>query len=723
MTLNEGEIIGGRYRLVSERGRGTFGEVWQAWDEFLEMEVALKIYIALDSRGIDEFKSEFRTTFSLNHPNLLHATHFDVIEKRPYLVMPYCPKSADELVGKFSEEEAWKFIKDVSAGLAYLHSKDVIHRDIKPDNILRDAQGDYLISDFGVSVKMRSTLRRNSVRDLSESSTQGTIGYMGPEMFTANPSAVKATDIWALGATVYELLEGELPFFGQGGVMQLHGGEVPDLKGNWTDGLKSTVAACMSKDTWERPKAEDLEWYATDVLSGRAVVLPWEAAWRKKVEEDEQRRREAEQRRLLEEKRAEEARQRAIEEERKRREEERLKAEEEKRRLEEEKRRQEEEARKAAEAERKRLEEERRRKEEEARKAAEEERKRKEEEKRRKEEEARKAAEAERKRLEEEKRRKEEEARKAAEEERKRKEEEKRRKEEEARKAAEEERKRKEEEERKRKEAERKALEAEKAERKAAAKAEKAKADKEKGKSKAWLWIPVIAAAIGGGVWFASVQKNGGEGPGLGDNPQDTTIVETVVEQPVIVPVDSVVEEKQPTQAEKEPVLVSGVTLNRTELSLEEGKGAQLTATIHPVGADNKSVTWKSGNPSVATVSSRGYVSAKKAGTTTITVTTADGGKTVQCEVTIKEADPKLEPAQTDSQDLSKASDAVVKQKADAGDTDACAEYAKRRLSADDYENADKYARKAGRAKATSVVVRLRKIGYYDEGAEDPGWK
>ena len=272
MAFLVGDIINSRYRLVSERGRGTFGEVWQAWDEILDMEVAIKIYIALDARGIQEFKSEFRTTFALSHPNLLHASHFDVIEKRPYLVMPYCPESADQLVGKISEVEAWQFIKDVSSGLTYLHSKDIIHRDIKPDNILRDSNGDFLITDFGVSVKMRSTLRKNSVRELSESATQGTIGYMGPEMFASDASAVKATDIWALGASVYEMLEGELPFFGQGGGMQMYGAELPNLKGPWSAALKNVVHSCLEKDTWVRPKAEQLADYAKSMLNGSDIV-------------------------------------------------------------------------------------------------------------------------------------------------------------------------------------------------------------------------------------------------------------------------------------------------------------------------------------------------------------------------------------------------------------------------------------------------------------------
>lgn len=272
MTLKEGEVINGRYRLVKDRGRGTFGEVWQAWDDILDMEVAIKIYIALDSRGIDEFKSEYRTTFSLTHPNLLHASYFDVVEKRPYLVMPYCPDSADKLVGKVSEEEVWHFIKDVSSGLAYLHSKNIIHRDIKPDNILRDGEGNFLISDFGVSVKMRSTLRRNSVRELSDSAAQGTIGYMGPEMFTTNPSAVKATDIWALGASLFEMLQGELPFFGQGGGMQMFGAEIPNLRGDWSEPLKAVVHACLAKDPWVRPKAELLASYAQTVIDDPSSI-------------------------------------------------------------------------------------------------------------------------------------------------------------------------------------------------------------------------------------------------------------------------------------------------------------------------------------------------------------------------------------------------------------------------------------------------------------------
>ncbi len=255
MELQPNILFHNRYRLIERKGSGSFGEVWLARDEQTGIEVAVKIYIALDERGVEEFRAEYKTAFALNHPHLLHANFFDVCEQRPYLVMQYCPTSAVSLVGTIDEPTAWKFIRDVADGLAYLHEQDVVHRDIKPDNILRDSNGRFLISDFGLSMRMRSTLRRNSTRQQNADNIAGTIGYMAPELFMANAEAVKATDIWALGATLYEMLTGELPFMGQGGVMQLHGAEIPVLKGEYSQNLKDTISACLAKDTWNRPTA------------------------------------------------------------------------------------------------------------------------------------------------------------------------------------------------------------------------------------------------------------------------------------------------------------------------------------------------------------------------------------------------------------------------------------------------------------------------------------
>ena len=227
MVIEPNILFHDRYRLIELKGRGSFGEVWLARDEQLDnMEVAVKIYISLDERGIKEFGAEYRNTYGLNHPSLLRAYHYEMCDDRPYLVMPYCPGSATNYVGNIDEQKMWQFIRDVASGLAYLHSKDIVHHDIKPDNILEDANGHFVISDFGISVKMRSTLRRNSNRQFNSNTLGGAIAYMGPEMFSSHAESVKATDIWALGVTLYEMATGELPFYGQGGALMLNGAEV-----------------------------------------------------------------------------------------------------------------------------------------------------------------------------------------------------------------------------------------------------------------------------------------------------------------------------------------------------------------------------------------------------------------------------------------------------------------------------------------------------------------
>lgn len=266
MIFSEGFIINDRFMLLRQIGRGSFGEVWLAEDNILNIKVAVKIYIALDSKGLEEFKNEFRNVRHLNHPNLLRPDYYDHNQNNPYLVMTFCPETVGDRVGKMSEQDVWALIKDVSAGLEYLHKMDIVHRDIKPDNILKNEQGVYVISDFGLSQKMRSTLRRASARNNdNKDSMSGTVGYMAPEMFSAKPNAVKATDIWAFGATIYEVITGEMPFCGQGGVMELHGAELPDLPSNYGATLSNLMHRCLAKDAWDRPTAKEINEIAHSV--------------------------------------------------------------------------------------------------------------------------------------------------------------------------------------------------------------------------------------------------------------------------------------------------------------------------------------------------------------------------------------------------------------------------------------------------------------------------
>jgi serine/threonine protein kinase len=264
--IQSGDIFDKRYRLEKRIGGGGYSEVWLAQDIKADHKVALKIYApgqGLDEDGVQIFTHEFKLAYNFNHTNLLHSSHFEVYENMPYLVMPYYRNgSANDLAGRITEEQAWRFLHDVAAGLEYLHSQDppVIHQDVKPQNVLIDDHGTFLITDFGISTKAQSTLRR-SVGNAS-GSTGGTVAYMAPERWSKDRTPVKASDVWALGATLFELITGDVPFFEKlGGQMQRSGAEIPEIKGAWSAEMKTIVERCLALETWDRPMAQQLvEW-------------------------------------------------------------------------------------------------------------------------------------------------------------------------------------------------------------------------------------------------------------------------------------------------------------------------------------------------------------------------------------------------------------------------------------------------------------------------------
>lgn len=260
--LQENTLFANRYQLIKLLGRGGFSEVWLAKDNWTHLQIAIKVYApgqGMDQDGLQDFCGELASVYDLNHSNLLKPQHVDTWQNMPYLIMAYCPAgSCVKRVGKMAEEELWKLIHDVAAGLAYLHEKDVIHQDIKPDNILVDTEGNYLITDFGISTRARSTLRKSVI---GGNTSGGTTAYMGPERFSRQPAPTKASDIWSFGAMAFELLEGVTPFGEIGGGMQKGGAEIPFINAPVSDALKYTIFKMLSKETWDRPTASTLvEW-------------------------------------------------------------------------------------------------------------------------------------------------------------------------------------------------------------------------------------------------------------------------------------------------------------------------------------------------------------------------------------------------------------------------------------------------------------------------------
>lgn len=260
------------YTLLEYIGSGSYGEVWRARNNANGNEVAIKFYIMLDEKGQEEFMSEYEIAYGLTHKNLLTASYIGTWENRPFLVMRYCPKgSSVRLIGQLmpnneNEKILWRFIHDVASGLAYLHSVEpdpIVHQDIKPDNILQDSDGGFVITDFGISKKIRSTMRSQSTRAVKA----GAVAYMGPERFSSQPTPIMASDIWSLGASIYELATGELPFCGQGGNMLRNGADMPEISG-WSEDLKNIIYSCLAKEPWDRMKAFELAEYAQTKLNG-----------------------------------------------------------------------------------------------------------------------------------------------------------------------------------------------------------------------------------------------------------------------------------------------------------------------------------------------------------------------------------------------------------------------------------------------------------------------
>ena len=283
--MEEKSLFHNRYYLERLLGRGNFSEVWLAKDTKTDISVALKVYApatGLDDNGLNMFAREFSLVVNANQKNLLKPLYYDSCDRKPYLVLPYCEQgSIMKLVGRFDEKSAWRLLRDVASGLAWLHAMTppVIHQDIKPDNIMVGDNGDFMITDFGVSTHLRSTLRKSLSAAFSSA---GTIAYMAPERFGKDNTPIMANDIYSLGATVYEMLTGDTPFGDDGGLVQKKGAEVPDLKGSYSANLKKVIRKCLATNPWERPTAEELEKYAADGMVGRDIKFRGEKTrWQK----------------------------------------------------------------------------------------------------------------------------------------------------------------------------------------------------------------------------------------------------------------------------------------------------------------------------------------------------------------------------------------------------------------------------------------------------------
>ncbi|GCD76879.1 hypothetical protein JCM31826_03610 [Thermaurantimonas aggregans] len=267
--MKVGEVIANRYELVAKLGSGGFGAVWKAKDRLAgNIEVAIKIYAhetGLDDTALAQFQKEYTLVMDLHHPNLLTAKHFDIWENRPFLIFPLM--TGGSLYQKIlnsdglSEDEIAQVLYQVADGLSYLHENDVIHQDVKPDNVLIDSKGRYLLTDFGISSRMRSTLRRATGVQNSK-----TVSFAPPERFGSNQQIVPEGDIFSLGVMVYEMATTSLPWMGMGGMHLMPQSELPTLPERYSAGLNALMGAMLNYYPSKRPTAQQIKAVAAHYL-------------------------------------------------------------------------------------------------------------------------------------------------------------------------------------------------------------------------------------------------------------------------------------------------------------------------------------------------------------------------------------------------------------------------------------------------------------------------
>lgn len=247
----------GRYEVKSELGRGGMATVYRAYDPNSGREVAIKVLpreMLHDPQFRSRFEREIKLIASLEHPAIVPIYDAGEVNEQPYFVMRFMTGgSLSDVIekGPISIDDTAKIIERVAQGLAYAHRKGVIHRDLKPDNILFDETGEPFISDFGVAKLAEST------SNLTGSGVIGTPAYMSPEQ-AQGVEIDQRSDVYGLGVIVYQMLTGHQPYSADtpmGVVVKHITDPVPEILKvlpNLKPEVDSVIKSAMAKDKDQR---------------------------------------------------------------------------------------------------------------------------------------------------------------------------------------------------------------------------------------------------------------------------------------------------------------------------------------------------------------------------------------------------------------------------------------------------------------------------------------
>ncbi|MBC7895108.1 MAG: serine/threonine protein kinase, partial [Cytophagaceae bacterium] len=261
--------IGAAYEIERELGGGGMSRVFLASDTSLSRRVVIKVLRedVLEGLSKERFRREVLVSANLQHPNIVGVIAAGAADGLPYFVMPYVEGESLRAMlrreGSLGVPHSVAILRDIARALAFAHVRGIVHRDIKPDNVLM-AGGAAMVADFGVAkalVSARESDRHPHGTLTGAGMSLGTPAYMSPEQVAGDPNVDHRADIYAFGATAYELLTGQPPFARRSVAEQMsaHLVEEPALLSTLRPtiplALEQLVARCLEKEPSRRPQS------------------------------------------------------------------------------------------------------------------------------------------------------------------------------------------------------------------------------------------------------------------------------------------------------------------------------------------------------------------------------------------------------------------------------------------------------------------------------------
>jgi serine/threonine protein kinase len=272
MRPSTGQVYGNRYELVSRIAIGGMGEVWQASDTVIGRTVAIKIlkdeYLG-DPGFRERFRAEARHAAMVNHDGIANVFDYGEEDGKAYLVMEMVPGEALSTILErervLPPEKVLSIVSQTALALHQAHQAGLVHRDVKPGNLLITPDGDVKITDFGIA------RLADQVPLTATGQVMGTVQYLAPEQASGKPAS-PATDIYSLGIVAYEALAGRRPFRGESqvSIAMAHIKEAPpELPVTIPEEVRALVMSCLAKKAEGRPQsAEDLAKAAKAIQAG-----------------------------------------------------------------------------------------------------------------------------------------------------------------------------------------------------------------------------------------------------------------------------------------------------------------------------------------------------------------------------------------------------------------------------------------------------------------------